>query len=944
VVLPQAATITEKAAAPAKATKARPADLRALLEKRAKGSKPAYVDLAVFLAETTPDRAGARSVEDALALAGLADKKAPVALLLVAARHAETADVRRRAAERVAAHARATAAERAEALALAGAYYAEESRSARRARELYAQALAADPDHWPAALRLARELAAIDLPETARRRVAEVVKAFPGARLALRELADLDRRRGRPEDAAATLEALVAAAQDEPQLRAELADLARARGDAKAAIAHLRAAVAADPSVLGTHLDLASALLDEGDLAGALAAWDAALLVAPDDPRALEASGRAMIDEGGQARRAEGIGRLARALAIRPANPELRQHLARVSPASDSDLERKYAKDARALIDRWANWNLGKDPSTVLLDLKVTRVHSNGLTEVLVQRVIRVDDENGAEAQRSQSVQYSPATQTVEIRTARVFKADGEVIEAKDRGVHEVSEPWYGLWYDVRAETVGFERLDAGDVIELTWVLADTGNQNLFADYFGDLHYFVEEVPRAQVEYVLLAPEARALYFQPPRLEGLVQEEAKVGAEKRYLFRAEKVAKLVFEGGMPGFTEVAPFLHVSTYRSWDEVARWYAGLIREQLVADDAVRKAARAAVKGLKDDVAKARAIHNLVVKSTRYVGLEFGIHGFQPYPVPQVFARKYGDCKDKASLMVVMMKEVGIDAHVVLVRTRKNGDIGEHPASLSVFDHAIAWVPAHDLWLDGTAEFSGSAELPAEDQGVTVLVIDGKDGKFTRTPVLDAAKNRFRRSYQLALQKGGGARLVEESEVTGQAAQEWRRYYQSAGDRRERYEKVWNSAFAGARLEKVEMPGLGELERAVTLRAEGTVPELGATATTGVARVSELSRAYARTSKRDHDLVLEYPWTQEERVEWRLPAGVNVATAPRAYEVSGDFGSFTMKVTEESQKLVVEYTLVVARRRITVAEYPKWREFLLAVDASLNQPLSFR
>ena len=76
--------------------------------------------------------------------------------------------------------------------------------------------------------------------------------------------------------------------------------------------------------------------------------------------------------------------------------------------------------------------------------------------------------------------------------------------------------------------------------------------------------------------------------------------------------------------------------------------------------------------------------------------------------------------------------------------VRTRRNGDIAPFPASLSVFDHAIAYVPSLDLYLDGTAEHSGSSELPAQDQGVTVLVVNQGNAVLTHTPVFGPEKNR--------------------------------------------------------------------------------------------------------------------------------------------------------------------------------------------------------
>lgn len=101
----------------------------------------------------------------------------------------------------------------------------------------------------------------------------------------------------------------------------------------------------------------------------------------------------------------------------------------------------------------------------------------------------------------------------------------------------------------------------------------------------------------------------------------------------------------------------------------------------------------------------------------------------------------RGFGDCKDKASLLYTMMREAGIDARIALVRTRRNGSINDLPASLAVFDHAIAYVPEFDLYLDGTAENNGTMELPTQDQGVTVLVVGPTSAELRRTPVLDSS-----------------------------------------------------------------------------------------------------------------------------------------------------------------------------------------------------------
>src|SRR4029079_15714886 len=134
--------------------------------------------------------------------------------------------------------------------------------------------------------------------------------------------------------------------------------------------------------------------------------------------------------------------------------------------------------------------------------------------------------------------------------------------------------------------------------------------------------------------------------------------------------------------------------------------------------------------------DLERVRAVHNFVVTSTSYVGLEFGIHGYKPYKVTQVLARRFGDCKDKASLMIALLREVGVPAELVLVRTRRGGHLDPEPASLAIFDHAIVYVPKLDRYLGGNAEVSRPAEETAQEHGVTVLRVGARGSVLTQTP----------------------------------------------------------------------------------------------------------------------------------------------------------------------------------------------------------------
>jgi transglutaminase-like putative cysteine protease len=817
------------------------------------------------------------------------------------------------------------------------------------------EALAVDPGGWFAAVALAdAELeAGLPLAGLARlRALPEDVRALPRVR----------RARARLEDAAGQrllaereLEALAALRLTDVDLHHQLARWARVRGDGATARARLALAAAARPDLPALTVELARLEEGAGDVTGALGTLTALTDRMPDEPTALVALGKLLYRAG---RPVEGLARLRTALVLRPQDPDLRRNVERLASADAGDateadeLARRFAADARTLVRPTAPRAADAgDGAIVLLDRRVVRMHPNGLCRTFAQRIVEVRTKRGAEDEKEFAVHYSPGTEEVEIRQARVYRRGAagaiSVREATERSDEDLSEPWYGIYYDNRAEIVRFDGLGPGDVIEVQYVVDDVSAENQLHGYFGDLRYVAEAIPKRRWDYTLIAPASRPIHANEPRLPRLERSVDIEGTERVYRFAATDVAKIEPEPAMPGLAEVAPYLHLSTYADWSEVGAAYWNLIEEQLHADDDVRQAARALVKPGMTAAERVRAVHAFVVRNTRYVGLEFGVHGYKPYKVAQVLARRFGDCKDKASLMLALLREVGVEAELVLVRTRRGGRIDAQPASLAIFDHAIVYVPALARYFDGTAEFAGGAELPAQDQGVPVLRVGPRGAELTETPVSPSGENRVERRWQVDLGPSGDGRVDEQLSVFGQAAPEWREHYQTAGERAERYGRVWTGRFPGARLGAVEMPGIDDREAPVRVHAVVEVPRLGRPAADGAVelpltgRDTGLVRAYARLSSRRHELVLGYPWQHDEELTFRLPPGWRVTRAPGSRTVEGPFGRFRLDVEVGDDVVRVRSALDVKEVRIAPAEYGQFRAFLGEVDGVLEQAL---
>jgi len=630
------------------------------------------------------------------------------------------------------------------------------------------------------------------------------------------------------------------------------------------------------------------------------------------------------------------------ALRIRPQDAETRELLEQIAPAERAD--ENYAADTETLLARRTEGS--GFPTTVLQDLTVNTVYENGLGSSFRQIAVQLHDDEGARQFRTYAIQFDPGSQRLDVRLARIHRADGSVLEATEAFEQQLGEPWYRIYYDTRARVLVFPDLEPGDTVELRWRIDDVAHRNLFADYYGDLSFLQGFSPIAHQEYVLITPKAREFFFNEPALQGLEHERTEEGSTRVDRFVADDVTAIRSEPEMPGMTEISPYLHVSTYRTWEDVGRWYWGLIQDQLRTDEALRATVAELVRGKTELRDKVIAIHDWVVQNTRYVGLEFGIHGYKPYRVTQIVERGFGDCKDKASLLYAMFTEAGIDAHVVLTRTRRNGIIDDLPASLAIFDHAIAYVPELDLYIDGTAEHSGVTELPQMDQGVTVLHVWPEGSELRRTPVLPPDQNRRERSLDLRLAQDGSGTVRAQETVIGGGAPGYRSTYQAEGTRSDRLERSLRGLFPGLHLESQSFEGLETLEAPVRYRYEAEVPQLaqrdGSRLRMAPSVLEDLTRSMARASRRRYTLDLGSTSSYVEERTIQLPAGMQATDVPAGGTAESPFGKLSLTVERSGRQVQTRTEFEIRRDRVTPEEYPAFRRWVQEADQILRQRIT--
>jgi tetratricopeptide (TPR) repeat protein len=796
---------------------------------------------------------------------------------------------------------------------------------------------------WPAAQGLkAAVLRGLELPRTARAVVQSALREVGDAPQLLRQLADLDNAVGAPDAALETRKRLLGLRFDDASSRRVLIADAMQRGATAEVLDHIDAISKLAPGAVDNLLYIAGIYDGLGRDDMLIATYRHAMELVPESPEVLVAYARALL----RAERPElAAEALSKALALKPQDAPTRELLEQVKPSPRDD--EAFATASEQILTR-----RGKSTgyqSTVLTDLTVNTVFDNGLGSSFHQYAVEVHDQEGARQYRSYPIQYDPDSQRIDLRLARVYRKDGHQLESVRTFEQQLGEPWYRIYYDTRAMVVVFPDLEPGDVVELRYRVDDIAHRNLFADYYGDLHVWQGSTPVEHAEYVLMTPSTRQFYLSEPKLPGLKHSQEISGKRRIDRYWADSIPAIVAEADMPGITETSAYLHVSTYRGWQEVGRWYWGLIKDQLYADASLKRTVHDLVKDARDTRMKVDRIHDWVVQNTRYVGLEFGIHGYMPYRVPLIVQRGFGDCKDKASLLYTMLREAGIDARIVLTRTRHNGGIGAEPASLAVFDHAITYVPELDLYLDGTAEHSGSTELPVQDQGVMVLHVWPNGAELHTTPIFEAERNNKRsRTLKVQLAADGSARVEGDEIVSGAEAAGYRDYYQAPGTRAERFERSLGALYPGLKLETQRFESLESLEQPVHYNYRIHVPQLarwdGAELRLEPSVLHDLVQDMARLPERRHPLDLQGSRLYVEERSVRLPAGMRATELPQGGEAHSPFGTLKLNFSQSNGTVTARTELAVTRDRVAPQEYPAFRRWVEAADQLLKQRIGIR
>src|ERR1700721_493098 len=210
-----------------------------------------------------------------------------------------------------------------------------------------------------------------------------------------------------------------------------------------------------------------------------------------------------------------------------------------------------------------------------------------------------------------------------------------------------------------------------------------------------------------------------------------------------------------------------------------QVAQEYSAIVERQIKSGD-VKAVVEKLTKSKQTKFEKIQAISGFLDKEIRYTGVEFGDAAIVLHSPAETLVRKYGDCKDKSTLLVTMLRAADIPAYIALLNAGGRMDVPSDLPGLGLFDHAIVYVPGPpDPWIDATDEFARPGQLPISDQGRLALVVRPGTTALVRTPESSPQDNLLVEFREVHLAEYGPARIIERTQPHGSSESGYRRFY---------------------------------------------------------------------------------------------------------------------------------------------------------------------
>src|SRR3954465_4059969 len=516
--------------------------------------------------------------------------------------------------------------------------------------------------------------------------------------------------------------------------------------------------------------------------------------------------------------------------------------------------------------------------------------------------------------------------------------ARGKDYEVKDKEALEISDPKVDgseLISDVKEKVIRIPAADPGNIVGYEYAIEA---QPLVLQ---DMWYFQGESPLREAHYSLQLPsgwEYKAAYLNhvevKPTQTGSNQWQWTVNDEKGIREEPEMPPMHGVAGKMIVYLLPPGGAGNRGFANWKEMGNWYQNLTTGRRDATPEIKQKDAELTAGAPTQLERMRALARFVQHEIRYVAIELGIGGYQPHAAADVFGHRYGDCKDKATLMSAMLHEIGVESYYVVINAERGWITPDMPAN-DGFNHVILAIKLPSglsesslvatmqnpqlgnlLFFDPTDELTPFGTIGGNLQDNYGLLVAATGGELLELPRLPASMNTIRRTGNLTLDATGKLTgSISEMRLGDRAwSERWRiLHLTNNADRIKPIESLLSGSLSNFRITKASILNLQQTDQPFgfnySFEATNYAKNAGDLLLVRPRVIGVKAEGILETSEpRQFPVEFEGPVQDTDTFEITLPEGYVVEDLPPP--VDADFGFASYHSKTEVKGNVIGYT----------------------------------
>lgn len=564
--------------------------------------------------------------------------------------------------------------------------------------------------------------------------------------------------------------------------------------------------------------------------------------------------------------------------------------------------------------------DLLKNANVVYRNLSIkVKIESLGKMRVTERYAVTILNETGEDY--AQFAEHYDKLSSVKNIDGRLFDALGRKIrELKKNEIKDFSNVSdISLFEDNRVKLHNFYHKVFPYTVEYECETVHDGT--LFIPrYFPQRGYAVSA---EQTDYTIELPESARLIYKQINFNGEPGITHSGKGEKIYRWHTGPLPALQREPFSPPFNRLAPNIcfalaefefegYKGSNNSWKDFGKFVYELKKNRDELPENVKQQVSSLTAGISSVEEKIKKLYEYLQVNTRYVSVQLGIGGLQPFDAKYVAANRYGDCKALSNFMGALLKEAGIPSLYTVIRAGDNEDDIFTDFSTSQFNHVILCVPndKDTIWLECTSQYKPAGYMGDFTGNRHALLVDENGGVLVKTPHYSMNENLQMRRIKAVLKEEGTLELKSETHYRAMQQDDlhgainhlpkdkWKERLQSNFDF-----STYNINSFDYIEKKDRIPVINEkLDITVFNYATVTgkrlfiVPDI----------MTRTYRKLSADSTRKFDIDLGFPYTDIDSVEISLPAGYAEESVPQDVNISSKFGHYTASVKFKDGKLL--------------------------------------